>query len=110
MSKIREEHDLDEYEKASLLQLSVDDHEMVYNLKDSNFFEVQLLDDDNVFRDPIKFSMTGFECRKPYKSMMVNYNRSLGFQTPCFKKGRAGLVRSFTEIDLKQILELAKTI
>ena len=102
MLKIKEAHDTEKcYKTMCLLQLNIHDHEIVYNLGEKNFYEVALLDDDESFRDPIKFSMTGFEHRTPDKSFVVNYSRSLGFMTPCKLVGRSGLVRAYSEIDLK---------
>ena len=69
-----------------------------------------MLDDDKIFSDPIKFSMTGFEHKTPQKSFIVNYSRSLGFRTPCEIVGSSGLVRAFAEIDLLQIQEISDKI
>ena len=55
--KLKERHD----GTMCLLQLTIDDHTIVYNLQENNRFEVATMHDIRNFTDPIKFAMTGFE-------------------------------------------------
>ena len=85
------------------MQLTIDDHSIIYNLQTENRFEVALMHDIRNFTDPIKFGMTGFEFKTRAKSLEVNTNNSLGFEQPSSSEGHLGLVRAYAEIDLEQV-------
>ena len=97
--KIKERHD----GSMCLMQLTIDDHSIIYNLQTENRFEVALMHDIRNFTDPIKFGMTGFEFKTRAKSLEVNTNNSLGFEQPSSSEGHLGLVRAYAEIDLEQV-------
>ena len=100
--KIKESHD----GSLTLMQLTIDDHTIVYNLQENNRFEVALMHDIMNFTDPIKFGMTGFEFQTISKSLVVNQNNSLGFQKQARgteAQNHLGLIRAFAEIDLAQV-------
>lgn len=99
--KVKEQHD----GSMCLMQLTIDDHTIVYNLQEHNRFEVALLHDIRNFKDPIKFGMTGFEFQTRTKSLVTNNINSLGFeQSSAIFENHLGLIRPFAEIDLEQII------
>ena len=75
--KIQEVHDRD----MCFLQIMSDNHSIVYNLQPENRYEVALLHRLDVFVNPLKFSITGFEIDSPSRTMLVNKTRSLGLGT-----------------------------
>ena len=97
MKKIKEKHDGD----MCLVQLTVENHAIVFNLQPENRYEVALVQDIHTFQDPIKFAMTGYEFKTKRKRLVVNKNHSLGFELPILSKGYKGLIRPYAEIDLK---------
>ena len=58
-----------------------ENHSIVYNLQPENRYEVALLQGLDLFSNPIKLSITGFEIDSPAKTMLVNKTRSLGIGT-----------------------------
>ena len=74
--KVKERHD----GSMCLMQLTIDDHTIVYNLQEDNRFEVALMHDIRNFTDPIKFGMTGFGFSTRSKTVVTNNNNSLGFE------------------------------
>ena len=96
MKKIKEKHD----RKMCLLELTFDNHAIVYNLQPENRYEVSLIHGIDKFSDPIKFAMTGFDFRSKEKSLIVNNSHTLGFQQPFISEGNIGITRAYSEIDL----------
>ena len=55
------------------------------------------------FKDPIHFSLTGFEYKTKLKSLIVNKNHSLGIVNRRKNRMNVGLVQAFAEIDMQQV-------
>ena len=97
--KIKEKHD----GELCLMQLTVEKHAIVYNLQVENRYEVAMLYEFEEYRDPLKFSMTGFELCTPAKQYATNSTFSLGFQRGARASWDLCLMRAFAEIDLHQV-------
>ena len=57
----------------------------------------------NLFNDPLKQSITGFDFKTKTTSYYENLDHSLGFESPFTSKNARALIHEFAEIDLKQI-------
>ena len=66
-------------QSMSLLQLTIIDNAIVYDLQPENKVEVAMIEQMSSWTDPVKFSMTGFECQTKNKKLVVNRDQSLGF-------------------------------
>ena len=66
-------------QSMSLLQLTVIDNAIVYDLQPENKVEVAMIEQISQWTDPVKFSMTGFICQTKNKTLVVNRDQSLGF-------------------------------
>ena len=74
---------------------------IVFDLQAENRYEIATIDYLDNWLDPIKFSMTGFDCKIFSKAFSVNMEQNLGFEHPMSATGLKGLVRGFAEIDLR---------
>ncbi len=63
----------------SLLQLTVINNAIVYDLQPDNRIEVAMLENMESWSDPVKFSATGFDYIAKNKTMVVNAEQTLGF-------------------------------
>ena len=64
----------------SLLQLTVLNSAIVYDLQPMNRFEIATLDKMDRWLNPVKFSATGFDCKLSYQTFAHNMDLSLGFE------------------------------
>ena len=86
------------------------------NLDEKDRYEIALMDKIHNFIDnPIVFGATGFFQSSPYRRMECNNIYTLGLQqftdkNEKFKDAKPGLIRAFSEIDLKQVIDIQKRV
>ena len=95
--KVEEHHDGD----LCLMQLTVENNAIVYNLQPDNRYEVDYLRDINSFQNPVLFSNTGFTLFTFNKTFETSLEHTIGLERPCPKENSKGLYRPFSEMDLK---------
>ena len=76
---------------------------IIYDLHAENRREVALLDDIDSWTDPVKFSATGYDYITKHRQLVANLSETLGFENSLRTEELRGLVRSYSEIDLRQI-------
>ena len=93
IKKIPEEVDGD----MTLMQITIDNHGIVYNLQDENRYEIAIIGDIDSFDDPISFAHTGFVYRTSKKCS--SSCSSLALWRPAMKDRL--LYRPFSEMNIK---------
>lgn len=104
--KVWQKHD----GEMSLLQVTAGTNAIIYNLQAQNRYEVSLLDGMDEFRNPIMVSHTGFVCGSKTRTLQANSKHSLGVVRPCTEPRARGIVRAFSEMDLRQVVSILKVI
>ena len=93
IKKIPEEVDGD----MTLMQITIDNHGIVYNLQDENQYEIAIIGDIDSFDDPISFAHTGFVYRTSKKRSSSCY--SVALWRPAMQDRL--LYRPFFEMNIK---------
>jgi len=100
--KIPESHD----QYHQLIQFTVLNSALVFNLTDQKPYIVDTMQDINEFTNPLFFASSGFVYMSKYHTMETNKDQSLGFKRPFNSKKSRGLYRAFAEIDFQQLIKL----
>lgn len=97
----------------TLMQITIGQHAIVYNLQDTNRYEVGLLSEFRKFQNQISFGNTGFTIKTSQIGLHSNLDSSLCLLRPNMGNVELAnklLIRACSEIDLQQIDSVNATI
>ena len=83
------------------MQLTCGDFIVVYNLDANYRQEVAMINDVQLFDDPICFSHTGFVYNTQRRALETSLDASIGVHRPWSNKSGRSLHRALSEVDLR---------